>query len=349
MSNGMMALSIFGMGADLYNADQNRDAEVQNNLINYKRTRAINQQNRDWAVQDWEKTNDYNSPAQQMQRLKEAGLNPHLVYGKGADNIAAPMRTPQSNPYHSSAPQFRFSGRDAANSMIVAQQAELQADNLRKQNMLLDQQITGAAIANDKSSFDLDFNKKLAGIRSEAEKVDLEGRRSSVALKDLEQWLRKDDQQLKWNEENRKSEMYPLLKTGQVLSNKNAYQDYLNKQLSNVKTQGEIDLIKQAINNAKWDSKLKSAEYQMKKLGINSSDPSYLRLYTMSLGMDKQAFEKLMLTATIGGLGSALSAKIPKVNIPKKNLEALKPKGNHMANPIPFRERIFENGKFSHE
>ena len=32
----------------------------------------------------WNLQNAYNSPAQQMQRLKEAGLNPNLVYGNGA-------------------------------------------------------------------------------------------------------------------------------------------------------------------------------------------------------------------------------------------------------------------------
>lgn len=33
----------------------------------------------------WHMQNTYNSPEQQMARLKEAGLNPNLVYGSGAD------------------------------------------------------------------------------------------------------------------------------------------------------------------------------------------------------------------------------------------------------------------------
>lgn len=32
----------------------------------------------------WNRSNQYNSPAAQMQRLKDAGLNPNLVYGSGA-------------------------------------------------------------------------------------------------------------------------------------------------------------------------------------------------------------------------------------------------------------------------
>lgn len=40
----------------------------------------------------WKMQNAYDHPAQQMQRLKEAGLNPHLVYGKGSiANTSASM------------------------------------------------------------------------------------------------------------------------------------------------------------------------------------------------------------------------------------------------------------------
>ncbi len=45
------------------------------NLQMYERQRAD-------ALADWEKQNQYNSPSQQMQRFKEAGLNPNLIYGQ---------------------------------------------------------------------------------------------------------------------------------------------------------------------------------------------------------------------------------------------------------------------------
>lgn len=46
--------------------------DKQENELAYGRNVAMMQ------YQNW-----YNSPAQQMQRLKDAGLNPHLMYGKG--------------------------------------------------------------------------------------------------------------------------------------------------------------------------------------------------------------------------------------------------------------------------
>ena len=36
---------------------------------------------RQWNLEQWERQNLYNHPIQQMQRLKEAGLNPNLIYG----------------------------------------------------------------------------------------------------------------------------------------------------------------------------------------------------------------------------------------------------------------------------
>lgn len=41
------------------------------------------------ALADWNMQNTYNSPAAQMQRLKEAGLNPNLVYGDGGSQVQA--------------------------------------------------------------------------------------------------------------------------------------------------------------------------------------------------------------------------------------------------------------------
>lgn len=53
---------------------------------------SLDKDNRHWAenqadkqyersIIDWNRTNAYNSPAQQMQRMIEAGLNPNLIYG----------------------------------------------------------------------------------------------------------------------------------------------------------------------------------------------------------------------------------------------------------------------------
>lgn len=42
-----------------------------------------NQINRQFAVDMWNKQNEYNLPTNQMQRLRDAGINPHLAYSSG--------------------------------------------------------------------------------------------------------------------------------------------------------------------------------------------------------------------------------------------------------------------------
>ena len=41
------------------------------------------QEGREHDVNMWNRQNEYNTPEMQMQRLKEAGLNPNLIYGSG--------------------------------------------------------------------------------------------------------------------------------------------------------------------------------------------------------------------------------------------------------------------------
>lgn len=63
-----------------------------NNLFANKNIQAQNKANMELAnytytkdLEMWNKANTYNSPTEQMKRLREAGLNPNLVYGSGAN------------------------------------------------------------------------------------------------------------------------------------------------------------------------------------------------------------------------------------------------------------------------
>jgi hypothetical protein len=56
-------------------------------------------QQRQWATEDWNRVNAYNHPTQQMARLREAGLNPNLVYGNGATTQAEAVRGTQAQNY----------------------------------------------------------------------------------------------------------------------------------------------------------------------------------------------------------------------------------------------------------
>jgi len=115
---------------------------------------------RKWQLQDydrqktdqrefWDITNRYNSPQEQMNRLRQAGLNPHLVYGKGADVTAQAL----SGPTMENAPKvnFRLDPNMIANARAMGQQLQYQkaqTDNVLAdtQNKVLDQDLKNAQI-----------------------------------------------------------------------------------------------------------------------------------------------------------------------------------------------------------
>ena len=112
---------------------------------------SMNRKTREWnekqygkqrtdALADWARTNEYNSPLQQMARLKEAGLSPHLIYGGGANSISQPVRSTDTKSWSPQAPQFD-------GGQVVAQYFGVQ----QQQNALKiqEQQIRGLTIDND--------------------------------------------------------------------------------------------------------------------------------------------------------------------------------------------------------
>lgn len=81
---------------------------VLNSGINYASAANLDRANREFSREMWQKQVDYNndmwqrqadwsSPAQQLQRLKDAGLNPNLIYGQG---VQASGETPKPTSPH---------------------------------------------------------------------------------------------------------------------------------------------------------------------------------------------------------------------------------------------------------
>lgn len=123
-------LPAIGMGAglfqNLFNTGQQRKANEQERqfaLGMYNRQRSD-------ALADWQMQNEYNSPAAQMQRFKDAKLNPNLIYGQMSQG--ATVRTSSPGNYSPRAPQVETSM--FANSLMAMYDLMLkqaQTDNLK--------------------------------------------------------------------------------------------------------------------------------------------------------------------------------------------------------------------------
>ena len=63
-----------------------------------RRQRLADQQN----IRFWKMQNEYNLPKNQMKRLRDAGLNPNLIYGSGSANtgVAGSISPSKPAPYN---------------------------------------------------------------------------------------------------------------------------------------------------------------------------------------------------------------------------------------------------------
>lgn len=116
-------------------------------------------------IKFWQMQNAYNDPAQQMSRLKKAGLNPNLIYGQsvsGATGQAGAVAPSKAAPYS-------MDIGSAANTGISAYQAQAQVNN------------TNMKTATD--AFKLDIDKQYAAETIEQELTNV---RLGNALKVIE-------------------------------------------------------------------------------------------------------------------------------------------------------------------
>ena len=81
-------------------SDANSSLRAQNDLLQKQQQFAHDeaQLNRDFQLQMFDRTNNYNSPKSQVDRLVAAGLNPQLAYGGSMSEAAAPSGSQASSP-----------------------------------------------------------------------------------------------------------------------------------------------------------------------------------------------------------------------------------------------------------
>lgn len=75
--------SIAGMIGQNKLVDKQIAAQREENRLNRTYNQMLARQQNQWNLEQWQRENYYNSPAAQMARLRQAGLNPDLMYGQG--------------------------------------------------------------------------------------------------------------------------------------------------------------------------------------------------------------------------------------------------------------------------
>lgn len=137
-------------------------AQKKSNLEMYNTQRAD-------ALADWNRQNQYNSPEAQMARFKEAGLNPHLIYGQMT--TAQPIKTPEAKAPNYVAPQANPDDFNILGRQYALETQRLQAENMKGQGELIKAQILKAESETNWKNIYSNFFKQTEPYRAEGMNV----------------------------------------------------------------------------------------------------------------------------------------------------------------------------------
>lgn len=111
----------------------------------------LNRATRKWNEKMWALQNKYNTPEAQMERFKQAGLNPNLIYGQGTSgNADAPKQ------WSPTAPDLSGIG-GAVGKYFQTKLQQGQLERIRTENAIL-------ATDLEDRTLDLDVKKKLSNV-----------------------------------------------------------------------------------------------------------------------------------------------------------------------------------------
>jgi hypothetical protein len=81
--------AVIGTAGSLLGGALDRSQQEANQARQFQYDKALADHNFQQNLNMWNLQNQYNSPSMQMQRFKEAGLNPNLIYGQGSAGLAS--------------------------------------------------------------------------------------------------------------------------------------------------------------------------------------------------------------------------------------------------------------------
>ena len=205
----------------------------------------------------WRMQNAYNDPSAQMQRLRDANLNPNMVYGQNsgaASGNAQQIKTPSVQSAQFTNPQFGDALINGANSAINqyydTQIKKAQHDNLRVDNTVKWMEARYKADQSNRSRFDLQLSKDIRkwsmdAARENARKIEIGNNFQ------LSEWERRDAA----------NAQYIRSETEKILASKVG------------RRRAEQD-----IRNMKKDGVLKDMEIELRKYGLTPSSPYYIQM-----------------------------------------------------------------------
>lgn len=264
-----------GLGSALgfFSNQSNMNAQAAVSRENTDKTIAANKASAELAYQrdmaQWERSNAYNSPAEQMKRLKGAGLNPMLAYGSGS---VAGNTSGQSPTMGTPTADYQYQAKQIAPLDVMGPLQAVQQYQLvqaQKENVQMNTSATQQKINNDI------IQNALLEIDKQLKNEELTTRKKNnlyLEQEKLMDLLLKATQQAGMSQDiSQKGELFPYQKEFQEGSvalqktqNKKLLSDIKLQGFQGLKTQQDTKLSANQTDNSAQDIKLKKIELLIK-------------------------------------------------------------------------------------
>lgn len=251
---------------------KNRKAAQEMNQANIDAQNALNASNQAFSKEMWDMTNSYNSPAQLMERYKQAGLNPHLIYGS-QPQASQPMSASTQAPHSELVPARRGfqeatgAAFQMAQNYLATRQQQTQIDNAQKTNDVMDAEI-------------LSKNANTANTLANTAKSKYELELANDLREDVLQQATLNTQNLGLQGQKIESDI-ATSRLGRTLTQeqiKKTAQDILAQAKSIQLMQIQGQNAQADLQTKKLDQKLKQLDINLKEIGIQPSDSPWMRI-----------------------------------------------------------------------
>lgn len=222
-------------------------SSIATGVGNYQGTRKQQHRAHRLNLDAWNRQNEYNHPLAQMQRLREAGLNPNMIYGSSP--TSATGQAGQIAPVKATDVRFE-------NPLVGLQlhsdikQRQAQTNNLRVQNDVLEQEAIIKALEAGIKSNTLKSTSAKASVSQDLANSSVDAARENV--KNIQ--LRNQNQEVQ-----------------------NTIQDSTKlAQISRIRTEAKKAV--QDLSGQKLLNRLRHLEVQLKEMGIERTDNMIFRM-----------------------------------------------------------------------
>ncbi|WNK13239.1 MAG: DNA pilot protein [Microvirus sp.] len=275
---------------------------VGSTAINAGATGRMNYKNRKFAVEqyqyqrqaaldDWNKQNEYNSPRAQMQRFQEAGLNKNLIYGNMHD--AAPVRSNSAAEWKGTPAQVDPSAAGEVVSQYYDQrQKSAQTDmvaeqmrNIKAETDLKEAQRLAVLAGVDLTKFNTEFKKKMES--TSAAIMEHQAQLTGANIDKTKAATAQTQASTQYtNDQNKRAEKI----TTQNIMESN--QRIASMIIGRTKSAAEIDNIKANLKILNNTDTLQKLEINLREKGINPNDSKWMRIVGQALDKPIDQFTK---------------------------------------------------------